>query len=141
MDLQDNYCDNKIKDLTPDDVLVNPDDPLGTRNVFQVVYPDTNCTKGVVESPKRTTVLGGSQATEQREHQSQSNHKQKQNSRLFRFCSSESDAAYKEMLFWFLNCSGVAIHMAPYLQEVYATIDKAPTKKGKKSRAVKMVCI
>lgn len=31
--------------------------------------------------------------------------------------------------------------MTSYLHEVYATIDKAPTKKGKKRRKMKMVCI
>lgn len=31
--------------------------------------------------------------------------------------------------------------MSSYLQAVYATMDRAPTKKGKKRRAMKMVCI
>ena len=31
--------------------------------------------------------------------------------------------------------------MSTYLQAVYATMDRAPTKKGKKRRAMKMVCI
>lgn len=31
--------------------------------------------------------------------------------------------------------------MSSYLQAVYATIDRAPTKNGKKRRKMKMVCI
>lgn len=66
MHLQDDECDNKIKYFTPDDVVVNPDDPLRTGKILQVVYPDSNYTEGIVESPKRTTVLWGSQATDSR---------------------------------------------------------------------------
>lgn len=33
------------------------------------------------------------------------------------------------------------VKMTSYLQAVYATMDRAPTKKGKKRRAMKMVCI
>lgn len=40
---------------------------------------------------------------------------------------------------WHNNCT--VLSCSPYLQAVYATMDRAPTKKGKKRRAMKMVCI
>lgn len=63
--LHDNECDKKVKDFTSDDILKDPDNPLRTRDRLQLVYPDFNHTEGIVETPKRTTLLWGSQATEQ----------------------------------------------------------------------------
>lgn len=57
MHLQDDECDEEVEDFTPDDILVDPDDPLRTRDLLQVVHPDSDHTEGVVESPERTTLL------------------------------------------------------------------------------------
>lgn len=65
MHLQYDECDKEVEDFTSDDILVDPDHPLRTRDLFQIIYPDSNYTEGTVESPKRTTPLGGSQASEQ----------------------------------------------------------------------------
>ena len=65
MHLQDDECDEKIEDFTPDDILVDPDRPLRTGDFLQIIYPDANHAEGVVESPKRTTLLRGSQTAEQ----------------------------------------------------------------------------
>lgn len=65
MHLQDDERDQKIEDFTPDDVFIDPDDPLGPRDLLQVVNPESNHTEGVVEAPKRTTLLWWSQTREQ----------------------------------------------------------------------------
>lgn len=65
MYLQDDDCDKKIEDFTPDDILVDPNNPLRTGDLLQIIYPDSNHTEGIVESPKRTTLLWGSQSTDQ----------------------------------------------------------------------------
>lgn len=46
-------------------MLVDPDGPLWTRDLLQLIYPDSNHTEGIVETSKRTTMLWGSQATDQ----------------------------------------------------------------------------
>lgn len=65
MNLQNNECDKKEEDFTSDDMMEDPDSPLRTGDVFQIIYPMSNHTEGVVEPPKRTTLFRGSQATEQ----------------------------------------------------------------------------
>lgn len=57
-------CDEKVEDFTSDDVLVDPDDPLRTGDLLQVLDPAVNHAEGVVESPKRATLLRGGEATE-----------------------------------------------------------------------------
>lgn len=63
MYLQDDECDKKVEDFTSDNILVDPDDPV--RTLLQLIYPQTNHTEGIVESPERPTLLWGSQAAEQ----------------------------------------------------------------------------
>lgn len=65
MDLQYDECDKEIEDFTSDDILVDPDHPVGMRDLLQIIHPDSNHTEGTVESTKRTTPLRGSQTTEQ----------------------------------------------------------------------------
>lgn len=63
--LHDDECDKKVEDFTSDDILVDPDGPLRTRDILQIPYPNSNHAEGSVETPKRTTLLWGSQPTEQ----------------------------------------------------------------------------
>lgn len=65
MHLHNNECDKKVEDFTSDDILVDPDSPLRTRDLLQIIHPMYNHTEGIVEPPKRTTLLRGSQATEE----------------------------------------------------------------------------
>lgn len=65
MHLQDDECDKEVEDFTSDDILVDPDGPVRTRDLLQIIYPLSNHTEGVVESSKRTTLLRGGQATGQ----------------------------------------------------------------------------
>ncbi len=65
MHLHDDKWNEKVEDFTSDDILEDPNNPLSTSIGLQIIYPHFNHTEGVVESPKRATLLWGGQATEQ----------------------------------------------------------------------------
>lgn len=56
---------------------------------------------------------------------------------LFYFSLEKNKIEFMDIFFSFLTVEV----MSSYLQAVYATIDRAPTKNGKKRRKMKMVCI
>lgn len=63
--LHDDDCDEKIKNFTPDDSLVNPNDPVSTGDLLQLLHPDCHHTEGVVEAFKWTTLRWRSQTVKE----------------------------------------------------------------------------
>lgn len=61
MNSQDDERDQEVEYLTPDDVLVDPDNPLKPIHPIQIIHPDLYCTEGGVEAPEGPTVVWGGQ--------------------------------------------------------------------------------
>lgn len=57
-----NESEEKVEDLAPDDVAVDPDDPIRAGALLEVVYPYSDRTEGVGQPPEWTTLLRRGQA-------------------------------------------------------------------------------
>lgn len=57
-----NESEEKVEDLAPDDVAVDPDDPIRAGALLEVVYPYSDRTEGVGQPPEWTALLRRGQA-------------------------------------------------------------------------------
>lgn len=57
MHLHNNECEKKVEDFASDDVVIDPDGPLGAGDLLQILYPGPDCAEGVVQPPERTALF------------------------------------------------------------------------------------